>query len=208
MHFYRPNLAPKQSVAKFRVETCGQVKYKDSLGSRCFPLNDSLTGEGLSRALLFLPAVCIGLGARANLPWWHFRTGYYIRNFPHSKWRVERLLPAYVGLNSEKKRDPGNEALSGMCSLMKLWGDQREQHLDLSEYIDPCTCIRLKRKLQNKTVAWRENKWNCRIWLKTAGTYPVIPRVSRSKPFIYLSSREATQLWQCLNVNTPRFHLQ
>lgn len=108
----------------------------------------------------------------------------------------------------KKKRNPGNEAPSGMCSLMKLWGDQREQHLDLSEYIDPCTCIRLKRKLQNKTVAWRKNKWNCRIWLKTAGTYPVIPRVSRSKPFIYLSSREATQLWQCLNVNTPRFHLQ
>lgn len=205
MHFYCPNLAPKQSVAKSRIETCGQVKYKDSLGSRCFPFNDSLTGEWLSRALLFLPAVCIGLGASANLPWWHFRTGYYIRN-----WRVERLLPAYVGLDSKKKKKgiQDNEAPSGLCSLMKLWGDQREQHLDLSEYIGPCTCIRLKRKFQNEVVARRGNKWNCRTLMKTAGTYPVIPWVSRSKPFIYLSSREATRLWQCLNVNTPRFHLQ
>lgn len=52
-----------------------------------------------------------------------------------------------------KKGNQGNEAPSGLCSLMKLLGDKREQHLDLSEYIDPCTCIRLKRKLQNEDVA-------------------------------------------------------
>lgn len=63
------SLAPKQSVDKSREDPCGKVKYKDSLGSRCFPFNDSLTGEVLSRTLLFIPAVCSGLEASPNLPW-------------------------------------------------------------------------------------------------------------------------------------------
>lgn len=66
--YFSQNLAPKQLVDKPRVDPCGKVKYKDSLGSKCFPFNDSFSSEVLSGALSFLPAVSIGLGASPNLP--------------------------------------------------------------------------------------------------------------------------------------------
>lgn len=54
------NLVPKQSLDKSRVDPCGKMKYKDSLGSRCFLFNDSLTGEVLAEHCHFSLLFAVG----------------------------------------------------------------------------------------------------------------------------------------------------
>lgn len=58
------------------------MKHKDSLGSRCFLSNDSLTGEEVSRALWFLPAVCIRPRGSTNPPRWALQVRPLGQEFP------------------------------------------------------------------------------------------------------------------------------
>lgn len=141
------NLAPKQSVDKSRVDSCGKVKYKDSLGSRCFPFNDSLTGDELSRALSFLPTVCTQLGASTKPASVTFQVRPLCQEFPTQPAEGGRAAACTPVTRFRKGGIRGKKGTLGamvhdegfkVAEGNKLWA--------LPENGGPSTCMELKKK--------------------------------------------------------------
>ena len=123
------------------------MKHKDSLGSRCFLSNDSLTGEEVSRALWFLPVVCIRLRSSTNLPRWALQVRRLGQEFPLQPVEGGRAAACTPAIRFRKKGAGGKKGTPGAVVHEEGFKvAEGDEVWTLPENSGPSTCMELKKK--------------------------------------------------------------